>query len=233
MLDRPISKRSSATFYKLWHRNCLVAGFRHDPRFYAMRVGAAARLDGVLTDAVRNSILSHSTPVFQDRYQTSRLRDDLMKLAFGRMAGDNDDLFQNLRNISLSRDSGAPIYLSKEELQTFEGRSDLTSQRKSLKAAKDARDVDTTKSTQSSIDTLISTLSGLKIQEKRAEYFNRVDNLRARGLHRTPLHEMPYHCGPKTEQLFPPFEKLSDGRSGMGLMPTANHPTRNGPTVCT
>lgn len=182
MLDRPIFKLSSATFYKLWHRNCLVAGLRQDPRFYAMRVGTGARLDGVLTDAVRNFVLSNSTPVFQGSYQTSRLRDNLMKLAFGPMAGRNDNLFQSLRNMSLTRDSGAPIYPSKEDLQGFEGRNDVKGCRAYLEAAKKAGDVQGKNSAQSSLDTLISKLCDLKIQKKRTEYFNCVDNLRARGL---------------------------------------------------
>lgn len=47
-LDCPIFNLSSRTFYTLWHRTCLVSGVRVNPRFYVMRVGAGARLDGTL-----------------------------------------------------------------------------------------------------------------------------------------------------------------------------------------
>ncbi|MCJ1426159.1 hypothetical protein MMC29_004061 [Sticta canariensis] len=161
MLDRPIFKLSKHTFYNIWHRNALVSGFRHDPRFYATRVGAAGRLDGVLTDAARNSLLSHST---------------------AKKVGPNPNLFQTLRNISLSRDLGAPIFPSKEDLQSFERRNDVTKCRASLEVEKKTGTVQDINSTKSSIETLISTLSNLKIQEKRTEYFNCVDDLRARGL---------------------------------------------------
>jgi hypothetical protein len=46
MLNRSVFKLSSGKFSSLWHRTCLVSGLRVDPRFYAMRVGAGARLDG-------------------------------------------------------------------------------------------------------------------------------------------------------------------------------------------
>jgi hypothetical protein len=46
MLKRPIFQISSGTLSVLWHRTCLVSGLRVDPRFYALRVGAGARLDG-------------------------------------------------------------------------------------------------------------------------------------------------------------------------------------------
>src|SRR5207248_4208979 len=46
MLDRTIFHLSNNKFYKLWHRTCLAAGLREDPRFYMMRVGCGGRLDG-------------------------------------------------------------------------------------------------------------------------------------------------------------------------------------------
>jgi hypothetical protein len=46
MLDRPIFPLAYSSFNYLWHRTCLVAGFREDSRIYALRVGAGARLDG-------------------------------------------------------------------------------------------------------------------------------------------------------------------------------------------
>lgn len=182
MLDRPIFKLSKHTFYNIWHRDALVSGFRYDPRFYTTRVGAGGRLDGVLTDAARNSLLSHSTPVFEGSYQPKVFPHELMHLAFKKQVGPNPNLFQTLRNISLSRDLGAPIYPSKEDLQGFERRNDVTECRACLEAAKNARIVQDINSAKSSLETLISTLSDLKVQEKRTEYFDNVDGLRARGL---------------------------------------------------
>jgi len=51
-LDRPIIKLNDHTFYNLWHQACLVAGFRVDPRTYALRVGAEDRLDGKRTQTL-------------------------------------------------------------------------------------------------------------------------------------------------------------------------------------
>jgi hypothetical protein len=45
VLERPVFKLSYARFNEIWHRVCLLAGFRTAPRLYALRVGAGARLD--------------------------------------------------------------------------------------------------------------------------------------------------------------------------------------------
>ncbi|KAF2731199.1 hypothetical protein EJ04DRAFT_16250 [Polyplosphaeria fusca] len=182
MLDRSIFHLSNTKFYKLWHRTCLVAGLREDPRFYTMRVGCGGRLDGVLTDALRNYILSNTTGVFQGSYQPKRVREDLMRLAFGPMAGRNDCLFQRLRSMSLRRDADAPIDLSVEDVQEFEKRNDVSNLRASLKTTQLAGDKKEAMSIKSRVEYLIETLSSLKVKELRDAYFDRVDSLRARGL---------------------------------------------------
>ncbi|KAI0197920.1 hypothetical protein F4808DRAFT_437548 [Astrocystis sublimbata] len=48
---------------------------------------------GVLSDALRNHILSHTTHVFESSYQSFRVRADLMQLAFKADAGDHSQLF--------------------------------------------------------------------------------------------------------------------------------------------
>ena len=108
-----------------------------------------------------------------------------MKLAFGPMAGRNHDLFQNLRNMSLGRDISAPVYLSEEDLQGFEQYRNLSGYRASLEVAKKAGNVKAMKLIKSSLEGLIHTLSEWNILEKRNEYFNRVDDLQARGLSTT------------------------------------------------
>src|SRR6266567_5392161 len=97
-------------------------------------------LIGVLSDALRNYILSNTTGVFQGSYQPKRAREDLMRLAFGSIAGRNDCLFQRLRSMSLSRDAGAPVDPSVEDLLEFEKRNDVSDLRASLKAARLAGD---------------------------------------------------------------------------------------------
>jgi hypothetical protein len=128
---------------------------------------------------VRNYVLSNTTEVFQSSYQTLHVREDLTKLAFGAMAGRNDTLFQNLRSISLRRDADAPVDPSREDLLVFEERKDVRDLRVSIEQCEDKR---VRKLTQCRLDNLIKTLSCLRVQEKRATYFNRVDSLRAQGL---------------------------------------------------
>jgi hypothetical protein len=48
-LDCPIFPLLYSRYNELWHRTCLVAGFREDLRLYTLRVGAGARLDGTIT----------------------------------------------------------------------------------------------------------------------------------------------------------------------------------------
>ncbi|RMZ87306.1 hypothetical protein DV736_g5468, partial [Chaetothyriales sp. CBS 134916] len=83
MLERPVFNLSYAQFNDIWHRACLVTDLRVEPRLYAMRVGAGARpdKDPLFSNALRNYILSHTGPVFDLQYQTSRIREDLMKAA--------------------------------------------------------------------------------------------------------------------------------------------------------
>jgi hypothetical protein len=47
-LDQPIFPLTYATYHRLWHRTCIVAGLREEIRPYTLRVGAGARLDGTL-----------------------------------------------------------------------------------------------------------------------------------------------------------------------------------------
>lgn len=102
-----------------------------------------------------------------------------MKLAFGSMTGQNDSLFQNLRNMSLSRDAGAPVGISVEERKAFENRRDVCDLRAK---AEQARGTKAFRSLKSQINTLLQALSELRLEELRAEYFSRVDCLRAQGL---------------------------------------------------
>ncbi|KAI1742077.1 hypothetical protein F4680DRAFT_446151 [Xylaria scruposa] len=90
--DQEVFRLSDSMLAELFHRTLLVIGIRRSPRYYSLRVGCGARLDGVLSNALRNYVLSHTTDVFESSYQPNHVRTDLMNLAFGSEAGGSDDL---------------------------------------------------------------------------------------------------------------------------------------------
>ncbi|KAK4210257.1 hypothetical protein QBC37DRAFT_322526 [Rhypophila decipiens] len=100
-LDKPLFPLSYPQFYELWMRCLLVVGCRKPIRPYALRVGAGARMDGILSSALRNYIMSHSGAILENDYQTGVVRPNLASLAFGPKAVSRDEtLFSELRNIS-------------------------------------------------------------------------------------------------------------------------------------
>ncbi|KAL8329142.1 hypothetical protein RB597_004736 [Gaeumannomyces tritici] len=198
--------------WPIWNRTLEVAGLREPVRFYSTRIGASGRLDGALTEALRNYVLSNSTAVFQRSYQQRHLAADLARIAFGNRAGNNERLFELLRDLSLRGDASAPIYPTAAELKAFEGREDMRALRAaygklkrdtSSKAKKEANRV------QSRIGKLVRELCALKVQEKRREYFRQVDSRRAAGLSTADL-QVPA-INPRTT----PFDK--DALPAMGV----------------
>ncbi|KAL5371794.1 hypothetical protein DPSP01_013996, partial [Paraphaeosphaeria sporulosa] len=113
-------------------------------------------------------------------YQTKRVREDLMKLAFGPIARRNDNLFQSLHSMSLSRDVGAPVAVGAKDLG-FKKRHDMLGLRVDLEKARQ-RGKKEIRLIKAQIKNLIKTLSHLKLQEKMAAYFEHVDSLRAQEL---------------------------------------------------
>jgi hypothetical protein len=81
---------------------------------------------------------AHTSGVFESSYQTRRIREDLMRLAFGHMAGENDALFLSLRNISLGKDPDAPIDPTEEDLLGFDWRIDVADIRADIEAKQQA-----------------------------------------------------------------------------------------------
>ena len=67
-------------------------------------------------------------------------------------------------------------------MREFKQRKDVYNLRRSLKAAKRAGDHKVMTALNGQLRYIIKILSSLKVQEKRAEYFSRVDRLRALGL---------------------------------------------------
>ncbi|KAF2180160.1 hypothetical protein K469DRAFT_593670, partial [Zopfia rhizophila CBS 207.26] len=117
--------------------------------------------------------------VFEDIYQPRQVCEDLTRLAFGPRAGCNDNLFQMLLNMSLSREAGAPIHLTTRDTQGFQERQDIPTLRAALATADEAGDKKEKRATKLTPDNLIATLSQLQLLEKRKNYFNRVDTIRA------------------------------------------------------
>ncbi|KAI6082452.1 hypothetical protein F4821DRAFT_247161 [Hypoxylon rubiginosum] len=177
--SQPIFPMTYKYFNELWHRTLLVAGFRNHARLYSLRVGAGARFDGVLSSALRNHILSHTTSVFESNYQTHRTRADLMSLAFGNGTGRDEQLFAMLRDMSMSRDANAPVDITAEEYRRFEQRNDLTTLRYQIDNASDSKE---RSQFRSKVNYLLKILSQLQLDKNRAEYFERVDCLRAQGV---------------------------------------------------
>jgi hypothetical protein len=146
-LDKPLFPLTYPVFYELWMRCLLVIGCRKTIRPYALRVGAGARMDGMLlpdtgrrqmsdsqltptadslSSALRNYVMNHSGAIFETDYQTGVVRPNLAALAFGPKAVRRDEtLFNDLRNMTLTRDEGAPISVSKEKIAEFQERKDI------------------------------------------------------------------------------------------------------------
>ncbi|RYP01717.1 hypothetical protein DL764_006110 [Monosporascus ibericus] len=181
ILNQRIFPITYKTLNELWHRTLLVSGFRTHSRLYSLRVGAGARFDGVLSSALRNYILSHTTGVFESSYQSHRVRANLMSLAFGKDAGRDDKLFAMLRDMSVSRDANAPVDITMDEHREFEQRKDVSGLRHEIATV--ANGNERTK-LRAKLHNLLKTLRKLKLDEKRDEYFHRVDYLRAQACER-------------------------------------------------
>jgi hypothetical protein len=82
--------------------------------------------------------MSHSGAVFEQKYQTSVVRPNLASIAFGPKAvRPDEDLFNDLRNMTQTRDEGAPISVSEEQIAKWEERMDVTELRAQIRASTD------------------------------------------------------------------------------------------------
>ncbi|KAM7203065.1 hypothetical protein V8F33_002413 [Rhypophila sp. PSN 637] len=117
-------------------------------------------MDESLSSALRNYIISHSGVIFENDYQTGVVRPNLALLAFGPKAVNRDEtLFSDLRNMSLTRDEGAPISVLEEQIVKFRERNDIAQFRGMIQASTD---------------------------KKRQAYFKEADRLRLQGLEPEP-----------------------------------------------
>ncbi|MFD2317081.1 hypothetical protein [Halomonas organivorans] len=107
-----------------------------------------------------------------------------MGLVFKDMIDDDQDLFQALQSASVSRDEGAPLYVTAEDLQGWEKRNDITLLRKEydrIVAETSWRDRKA-RSVAAKIKWIRDVLSALKLSQMRKDYFDLVDDMRSRGL---------------------------------------------------
>lgn len=82
--------------------------------------------------------MGHSGPVFENDYQTAIVRANLAAIAFGPKAVHRDEmLFNDLRNITLTRDEGAPIKVSEVQIAKFRERKDIAKLRDKIQHTTD------------------------------------------------------------------------------------------------
>lgn len=136
---------------------------------------------GCLQPALRNFIVSHSTEVFERSYQQVRIRANLANIAFGDKARHDAALWEAISNSFHNRDPNAPTRLSKQEIDQFESRKDITDLRKELRhiTAQEGSSSQEAKKVSSRIRYILDCLEKLQVQEKRRKYFEEADKLRA------------------------------------------------------
>ncbi|TLD25447.1 hypothetical protein PspLS_06266, partial [Pyricularia sp. CBS 133598] len=108
MLDREIFALFHETERALWYRTLLVAGYQS------------------FISSQRNYVLSNSNKVFEEYYQPRNFDGDLVQVAFGEHARGNDELFKRMREASFKRNENAPIYVTQEDLESFQKREDIS-----------------------------------------------------------------------------------------------------------
>ncbi|KAL1850467.1 hypothetical protein Daus18300_012881 [Diaporthe australafricana] len=175
---------------EICNRVVLCSGVRQSMRPYSLRVGAGGRLDGALTPALRNYVLSNSSVVFQKSYQPQHLGEDLARIAFSDQTAfqGQDELFTLLKNSTLTQDHNAPVEVSLEDTKAWETRKDITEARSQLKTETDPK---IRNNISHKISRIIHSLEKLRILELREQYFGEVDRRRGLGLPTDDLHLPP------------------------------------------
>ncbi|KAK4096654.1 hypothetical protein N658DRAFT_345870, partial [Parathielavia hyrcaniae] len=82
--------------------------------------------------------MGHSGDVFENDYQTAVVRANLAAIAFGPKAVRRDEtLFNDLRNMTLTLDEGAPIKVSEAQIAKFRERKDIAKLRDEIQHTTD------------------------------------------------------------------------------------------------
>lgn len=202
-LNEPLFPLKYKTFWEIWHRCLYVIGIRENKRPYSLRIGAGARMNGTLllelcrrwtsidtcsadglSSALRNYVMGHTEAVFQSNYQTSVVRADLTTIAFGPKAvGRDETLFNQLRNMTLTRDEGAPTKVSEAQIAKFQERNDITKLRDEIQHTTDKLEK---RRLRSQIRSITGTCKRLQLKADREAYFKEADRLRLQGHQPTP-----------------------------------------------
>ena len=140
---------------------------------------------------MRNFVASHTTDIFENNYQTERVREDLTSKRFGAYAGGtaNEPLFKVYRDLSMQNDPLAPIEASPEQKATIENRRDITARKAALDQAKLGGQKDEIARAKFYIYQLLRDLHKLLLMDMREKYFAEANSLRARGQATTELQE--------------------------------------------
>lgn len=125
------------------------------------------RVKGVLSQPLRNYILSQGSSVFEHSYQPRLIRENLMPI-LDHSAEDDTELYNLLRNSSIDCDAQAPIYVTKSDIDEWERtRDDLRICREQGDKVRRA--------------TIIRKLSALLVEERRQKFFLDANDLRMSG----------------------------------------------------
>ncbi|KAI1313157.1 hypothetical protein F5Y03DRAFT_406465 [Xylaria venustula] len=191
VLDDDIFPMSYTTFSRIFQHVLLVAGFRTMARIYAFRLGALVEYDGSLTQAVRNFVASHTPDMFENNYQTERVREDLTRKRFGPCAGGtaNEPLFKVLRDLSMQSDPRAPTKASAEQKAIIEQRRDMTARKVELEQARASGQKAEIARAKASLDQRRRTLHKLALMDERKRYFAEANNFCATGRSTADLQE--------------------------------------------
>lgn len=125
---------------------------------------------------MRNYILGHTQAIFESNYQSHRVDEDLLGLAFNN-AERKSELFKELGNMSFKRDRGAPLYISREGQAQLDRRRDVTSLRRLMETVK----AEHRKLLQLRDTELMGYLQRLWLVRARQEYFAEAAALRQQG----------------------------------------------------
>ncbi|KAK1975228.1 hypothetical protein LZ30DRAFT_638987 [Colletotrichum cereale] len=200
VLDDPVFDISYHTFYWIWYRVLLVMGVRDPPRPYSTRVGAGGRLYRALQSHLSNHILDHGSDVHQASYQPVQVSENLPRIAFAKVTEleDHTSLYALLENSTLQMDENAPIYPSKEDVNSWEERNDIVQLRKEYKSMSNKLSSahPEAKRIAARINSIRNDLEYLTVERDRDEYFKAADRLRAAG-HSIPEDLSPKRCNPR------------------------------------
>jgi Protein of unknown function (DUF3435) len=182
VMDLPVYSLNYEIFRNIWNRVCCIIGLRVTPPCRAVRLGAGGRLDGVLADAVRNFVMDHTGPTFQQSYQSTWVRKDLTALAFGPKGGEQEKLFERFRNMSLDRDENAPTALSESDLVEIESRGDVRELVIQYENLLHEGKVDDANRCVGLLTYKRNRAKDLRLKKLRDDYFFKADNSRALGI---------------------------------------------------